>query len=89
MAYWTDEETFKLIELWGEDSIQARLEGCKRNKDVYVTISRKMNENGYQKSADQCRDKAKKLRTTYRKIRDKNGKTGEGRKKWPFLEAMD
>ena len=54
-----------------------------------MTISRKMNENGYQKSADQCRDKAKKLRTTYRKIKDKHGKTGEGRKKWPFLEAMD
>jgi len=29
MASWTDEETLKLLELWGEDSIQAELEGCK------------------------------------------------------------
>lgn len=26
---------------------------------------------------------------TYRKIKDKHNKTGEGRKKWPFLDAMD
>lgn len=45
-----DEETFKLIESWGEDSIQAKLEGCKRKKDVYLTISKKMNEAGYEKT---------------------------------------
>ena len=89
MVYWTDEETFKLIELWGEDTIQVQLEGCKRNKDVYLNISKQMNEAGYEKTADQCRDKAKKLKTTYRKIKDKHGKTGEGRKRWVFLEAMD
>ena len=57
MAYWCDKETFKLIELWGEDKIQAQLEGCKRNKEVFAGISRKMEEAGYQKSATQCRDK--------------------------------
>ena len=51
MAYWCDKETFKLIELWGEDKIQAQLEGCKRYKEVFVAISRKMEEAGYQKSA--------------------------------------
>ena len=78
-----------MIELWGEDRIQAQLEGCKRNKEVYATISRKMEVAGYQKSATQCRDKAKKLKKTYRAIKDKHGKTGEGRKKWLFFEAMD
>ena len=89
MAFRTDEETFQLIELWGEDNIQQELEGFKRNKDVYLTISKKMNEAGYEKTAEQCRDKAKKLKTTYRKIKDKHSKTGVGRKKWLFLEAMD
>ena len=89
MAYWCDKETFKLIELWGEDKIQAQLEECKRNKEVFDAISRKMEEAGYQKSATQCRDKTKKLKKAYRAIKDKHGKTGEGRKKWLFLEVMD
>ena len=35
MTSWTDEETFKLIELWSEDSIQVMLEGSRRNRDEY------------------------------------------------------
>ena len=34
MATWSDPETFKLIEIWGEDAIQAQLEGCRKNKEV-------------------------------------------------------
>ena len=29
---WSDEETFVLIEIWGEDSIQAMLEGTRRKQ---------------------------------------------------------
>ncbi len=39
MATWSDEETYKLIEIWGEDNIQAMLEGCRRNKEIFVKIS--------------------------------------------------
>ena len=35
MTSWTDEETFKLIELWSEDSIQVMLEGSRRNRDEH------------------------------------------------------
>ena len=31
-ARWTDEETCKLIEIWGNESIQAMLEGCKSKR---------------------------------------------------------
>ena len=49
-----------------------------------------MSQAGYaDKTADQCRDKAKKLKIRYRKIKDKHGKTGEGRSNWVFLDAMD
>ena len=90
MANWrTDEETHKLIALWGDDNIQAQLEGCKRNKEVYERIAKGMSESGHTKTAEQCREKAKKLKSTYRKIKDKHNKTGEGRNKWIFLEAMD
>ena len=43
---WNDEETFMLIEIWEEDSIQAMLEGTRRNKDVFVKIAGAMEERG-------------------------------------------
>ena len=36
-----------------------------------------------------CREKLKKLKAEYRKIKDKQGKTGEGRKEWAFFNEMD
>ena len=36
MAAWSREETYKLIEIWGDDEIQAQLEGCKRNQDIFA-----------------------------------------------------
>ena len=69
MATWSD-EVFKLLDLWGEDSIQVQLETCKRNKWVYEKIAAQMKEAGYDRSADQCRKKAKKLKGEYRKVKD-------------------
>ena len=86
---WSEEETLKLIEVWGEGAIQAMLEGCKRNKDIFVKISRTMEASGYQKTGEQCNTKIKKLRFEYKKIKDKKGKTGEGLKCWKYFEAMD
>ena len=81
---WSDEEVFKLIELWGDDAIQAKLEGCKRNKEVYKKIARGMREAGYDRSADQCRDNAKKLKAEYQKIKDTHNKTGTDRNNCKF-----
>ena len=50
MASWTDEETLKLIEVCGEESIQAMLEGSKRNRDVFNKIAREMEAAGYESS---------------------------------------
>ena len=36
---WIDEEVHKLIKLLGNDTVQARLEGCHRNTQVYERIS--------------------------------------------------
>ena len=90
MASWSDEETFKLIEIWSKDSIQAILESSRRNRDVYSGIAQKMEEAGFNKTADQCSRKMKKLRFEYRKgrTRGKLGKTGQQRS-WRFFDAMD
>ena len=61
MAIWGDEETLKLIDIWGEDAIKSMLEGSKRNKDVFKKIAGKMTDAGYDKTADQCNSKIRKL----------------------------
>ena len=60
-----------------------------QNKEVYERIARGMSGSGHTKTAEQCREKAKKLKTTYGKTKDKHNKTGWGRKKWLFLDTMD
>ena len=44
---------------WGDETIQSLLEGCKRNKHVYERIACDLEENGYERTWSQCRDKIK------------------------------
>jgi len=76
MAAWTDAETFKLIELWSDETIQEGLEGCKKNSQVYAKLSDQMHKVGYKRTLVQCRDKVKKLKGDYRKIKDGHKQTG-------------
>ena len=47
MNTWSNEEMMKLIELWSEGSIQAQLEGSKRNAIVFNKIARDMEAAGF------------------------------------------
>ena len=85
MAGRTDDEVFKLIEIWNEDGIQEQLEGSKRNKHVYEKLCTQLRGAGYVRTGEQCRSKVKKLRQQYKKIKDNNGMTGRGRGSGGFL----
>ena len=87
---WNRDEVLKLIELWGDGAIQAQLEGCKRNQEIYDKIAADLREAGFERTGKQCRDKIKKLKGEYRKIKDKRNKTGEGRfPEWDYFDPMD
>ena len=89
-ASWSKEETLKLIEVWGNGAIQAQLEGCKRNQEIFEKIAAELREAGYEWTGKQCREKIKKLKVEYRKIKDKRNKTGEGRfPEWDYFDAID
>ena len=74
-AVWSKEETLKLIEAWGDGAFQAQLEGCKHNQEVFDKIARELRDASYERTGKQCRDKVKKLKGEYRKIRDKSNTT--------------
>ena len=57
---WTEQETLLLIDLWGKESVQVQIEGCARNKEVYAKLAARMQEEGYNRSGTQCREKIKK-----------------------------
>ena len=87
---WSREETFKLISLWSEDVIQQQLEGCRRNSTVFRKIADGLSEGGFTRTLEQCRDKIKKLKAEYKKIRDKRDTTGQGRyPEWEYFDAMN
>ena len=70
--------------------MQAQLEGCKRNREVYTKISRELSVAGYNRTYEQCREKLKKLKTEHKKISDKRKQTGQGRyPEWDYFDAMD
>ena len=52
-------------------------------------MARELNEAGYERTFQQCRDKIKKLKGEYKKIKDKHGKTGEDRSDCDYFDAMD
>ena len=82
-----DAETYALLDQWADKTIQAELEGT-RNQAVYE-ITRYLREHEVERSANQCRDKIRKLKGTYKKASDNNGKTGTGRAVWKFFDIMD
>ena len=83
---WKDNEVNALISIWGDDLVQAQLEGCKL---AYEKVSESMKKAGFERSAVQCREKVKKLKTEYWKIKDKHRVTGTGRKKWKHYDTLD
>ena len=86
---WSDDEVKALLAVWGESNIQEELDGAVRNKTVFLNISRKMNEMGYDRDWQQCRVKTKNLKKSYRDIKDHNGETGRGRKTCKFFIELD
>ena len=66
---WSDEESLKLIELWGDEETQALLEGFSLNKHVYEKIAARMVEAGFERNMVQCRDKIKMLKGEYKKFK--------------------
>ena len=67
-AGWSHDATRALISTWGESNVQEKLDGVKRNKDIYQDISRQLQTLGYSWNWEQCRTTIKKRTQNYRKV---------------------
>lgn len=85
---WSDPEVVELLQLWADESVQIELESCLRNQHVFNRIAEVLREKGIHRTGDQCREKIKKMKLEYRRIKD-NSKTPRGGRTWKFYEVMD
>ncbi|XP_066557120.1 1-aminocyclopropane-1-carboxylate synthase-like protein 1 isoform X1 [Amia ocellicauda] len=85
---WSDPEVVELLQLWADESVQMELESCLRNQHVFNRIAEVLREKGIHRTGDQCREKIKKMKLEYRRIKD-NQKTVRGGRTWKFYEVMD
>lgn len=85
---WSDPEVVELLQLWANDSVQMELESCLRNQHVFNRIAEVLRDKGIHRSGDQCREKIKKMKLEYRRIKD-NNKTLRGGRTWKFFDVMD
>lgn len=81
---WTDPEIVELLQLWSDESVQMELESSLRNQRVFDRIAHVLREKGIYRSGDQCREKIKKMKLEYRRIKD-NHKM----RTWKFYDVMD
>ena len=86
---WSDEEVHALIAIWGEEEVQSQLDGATRNKKVYDDIAKKLTELGFHRTGQQCREKIKKLKSDYRRAKDRNNLTGRGRSILNYFTELD
>ncbi|MEE6526719.1 hypothetical protein FKM82_027513 [Ascaphus truei] len=85
---WSDPEVVELLQLWANDSVQMELESCLRNQHVFNRIAEVLREKGIHRTGDQCREKIKKMKLEYRRLKD-NSKTLRSGRAWKFYEVMD
>ncbi|XP_061570714.1 uncharacterized protein LOC133424242 isoform X2 [Cololabis saira] len=83
---WSKREVHALLAHWANPAIQQELRRNVRNEVVYNCLSAKLTTLGFNKTAQKCKEKIKKLKQDYRKI--KNGQQpGVSRTAW--FEIMD
>ncbi|XP_053118561.1 zinc finger protein with KRAB and SCAN domains 2-like [Hemicordylus capensis] len=88
-ARWGERETRDFLSIWGHGSVQSQLHQQYRNEEVYKQIAGQMAALGYDRDWEQCRQRAKDLRRSYRDVKDQNRRYGRGRQVWQYFEELD
>ncbi|ORX99357.1 hypothetical protein K493DRAFT_313237 [Basidiobolus meristosporus CBS 931.73] len=84
---WRHDETKHLIKLYGEH--REYFESMKRNASVWERLHRKMLEAGFNRSAEQCRNRWKTLERKYKEILQHNSQPGNSKKTDDYFEDMN
>ena len=78
----------RLISLYVTEEIQDNFALLKRNIKIFANISLQLATLGIHHTAKQCREKIKKLKQDYKKIKDHNNQSGSDRKTSKWYDAI-
>ena len=88
---WCDSEVECLIDIWADSGIQSKLEKTHKNSEVFGEIRDHLERLGHPRTVAQCRDKVKKLRIQYLKVRDaqlRSGSPAEEKDRFQWYDAV-
>ncbi|XP_031328255.1 uncharacterized protein LOC116159424 [Photinus pyralis] len=88
LCRWSFEGVTLLLNLYGEKQ-DVLVKGKVKQKAFWNSIAELMAKHGYTYTASQCKTKLATLKRQYKKVKDHNKVSGNDRKDWPYLEAMD
>ncbi len=86
---WTDCEVQALLRIVTSEEIQRGFSTSKHNSKVYSNISAQLLQVGVHHSAKQCREKLKKLKQDYKKIKDHNSQNSSDQRTGKWYASMD
>jgi hypothetical protein len=86
--HFTDEET-KAI--WSEEEVYQQLRKPGMKRPVWEKIAKEMKKQGYNRTADQCKERIRALEKKYKKIKEDMNETGKGNNSdsFPYFDALD
>ncbi|KAL2081029.1 hypothetical protein ACEWY4_022882 [Coilia grayii] len=88
---WTHSEVQSLLTIYSENDIQREFGMWRRNEKVYQKISLRLAELGIHHSSKHCRDKIKKMKQDYRRIKEQEsmGDPNKTPSRPLWFEALD
>lgn len=86
---WSEDENRIFIDIWGSDSVQARLDGTLRNAIAFRTIQEKMKEMGFDRTLKEIKNKIKNLKRDYKKVIHHNKRSGVEPRDMPYKDVLD
>lgn len=78
---WSKKEVLTLLTHWANPAVQQELSRNVRNNAVYSSLSARLAALGYNKTAQKCKEKLKKLKQDYKRIKNSNHLDG-GKNIW-------
>ena len=88
-ATWSYDEVKALIRIWADEKVQHQLDNCTKKVPVFRNIAKRFEEAGFTRSFIHFREKFKKLKQQYKKVKDNNNLLGRERKTFKLYDEID
>ncbi|XP_061685924.1 uncharacterized protein LOC133506131 [Syngnathoides biaculeatus] len=91
-VHWSKAEVRCLLKIWADPKIQELFDKKPKNSKIFAEIRKYLTDWGYHRTDEQCREKVKKLRKRYIRVREalqKPGSSSHVKLKFHFYDAVD